>query len=218
MSMAIVIKNTLLLVLIILIGHFMIKNVLVDKKGVSKSSLPAIPAATPNKTNDLLNNNICVEQPKQEMQQNTNKQHVIGNNAEVLPEIHAPIPSQDALPKIEGGLDKAKEELLKFIDDEDEDEGVMEKYFESKNSHVPSDNCKPKEIDNRFPLSTTCDPNLQKLPGTDKTIKANCNLNQDKRNVMIVKEYENENSMNGGELYGGLHAYDSFDHSFQELV
>lgn len=209
--MAIVIKNTLLLVLIILIGHFMIKNILMDKKPSTQ------PVATAKPSEAAFMNYIQQSQKTKKESEPKKQELPIGNNTDDLTEVHFPIPSKDDLPKVQGGLDKAKEELLKFIDDDDE-EGVIEKYFDSKTGPVPSDNCKPKESDNMFPLSTTCDPNLQTLPSTDKNVKANCNLNQDKKNVMILKEYENESSMNGGTLYGGLNAFDTFDHSFQELV
>jgi hypothetical protein len=194
MSVAIVIKNTILVILIILIGHFMVKNFLLDKK------IPNSYKTEPNK--DLggplvpLKNGIVP--------------------APIVPENETPIakPSSEPVSKIQGGLDKAKEELLKFIDDEEES---VERFFgtDTDLGTQPTDNCKPIVQESMFPLSTTCDPKIQSIPNLEKPVKANCNLDQNKKNVMLLNEYENESTMNGGQLFGGLSAFDSFDNNFQ---
>jgi hypothetical protein len=206
MSLAIIIKNTILVVLIILIGHFMVKNFLLEKR-------PRLPAHKTEPNKGLGGALIPVKMDI--------------TPSPILPENETPIakPSSEALFGIQGGLDKAKEELLKFIDDEDEDN--VERFFGSDTTlgSQPTDNCKPKCQDNMFPLSTTCDPSMQTLQTTnstnsmqavlDKPVKANCNLSQNQKSVIMLNEYDNESTMNGGELFGGLSAFDSFDNNFQ---
>lgn len=205
MSVAIMIKNTILVVLIILIGHFMVKNFLLDKK--HKSS----PAPT----------NVSTTEPKQDI---SGALVPVKNElapAPIVPESETPIakPSSDAVQTVQGGLDKAKEELLKFIDDED-DEDTVDRYF-SKDATLPpqpTDNCKVKVLDNMLPLSTTCDQSIQSMPKNDKVVKAGtegvCNPN---KNIVMLNEYENESTMNGGALFGGLSAYDAFDNNFHSF-
>ena len=196
MSLAIVIKNTILVILIILIGHFLVKNFILDKKSRNPSY-----KEEPNK--DLGGSLVPI---KHEL-----------TPSPIVPENETPIakPSSDPVSLIQGGLDKAKEELLKFIDGDDDIEG----YFGNDTvlGTQPTDNCKPKVQDNMFPLSTTCNPDIQSLTNTDKDIKANCNLNQTKKNIMVINEYNDESTMNGGALYGGLSAFDSFDNNYQSI-
>jgi hypothetical protein len=71
-----------------------------------------------------------------------------------------------------------------------------------------------------MPLSTTCDPVFDKMnleEATAKNIKANCNLPQDKRGMMVLTEYENENPMSGGKLFLNLDAYDRDDMAYAPL-
>jgi hypothetical protein len=213
--MAIAIKNTLLLVLIILIGHFMLKNLLFDKK-ILHNTVQDInkdePKTTAKKHLDVIGN-ISTDTDIIKIVE----QAPIGNDTTSIISSPSGIPSSEHLQSMHGGLDKAKEELLKFIDDDDD---VMEKYFDNKtttNSIIPTDNCKPKQNDNMFPLSTTCDPNIQNMSKGDKVIKSNCDLLQDKKQLLILNEYENENSMNGGSLFGGLNAFDAFDTTYSQL-
>lgn len=196
MSLAIVIKNTILVILIILIGHFMVKNFILDRKNRSPSY-----KTEPNK--DLGGALVPVKNDLAP--------------APIVPENETPIakPSSDPINAIYGGLDKAKEELLKFIDGDDDIEG----YFGNDTvlETQPTDNCKPKTQESAFPLSTTCNPDIQSMSKTEKDVKANCNLNQTKKNVMLINEYDDENTMNGGALYGGLSAFDSFDNNYQSF-
>lgn len=195
MSLAIVIKNTILVILIILIGHFMVKNFLLDKK-------PSLSyKGEPNK--DLGGALVPI---KKEL-----------TPSPIVPENETPLakPSSEPIATVQGGLDKAKEELLKFIDGDDDIEGYFGNDIEL--GIQPTDNCKPKVQDNMFPLSTTCNPDIQFLPKTDKSVKANCNLKQIKKNIMMINEYDDENTMNGGALYGGLSAFDSFDNNYQSF-
>jgi hypothetical protein len=207
MSMAaIAIKNTLLLVLIILIGHFMLKNVLFDKK----NHLPT--------HNDIImkDDKITSKIKKDDSEESNTEIAPIGASTDSIINSPSGIPSSKHVNSTQGGLDKAKEELLKFIDDDDDD--LMEKYFDDKqNNEVLTDNCKPKQDVIMLPLSTTCDPNIQSMSTGNKVIKSNCDLLQDKKQLLI-NEYENENSMNGGSLFGGLNAYDSFDTTYSQYT
>lgn len=210
MSVAIIIKNTILVVLIILIGHFMVKNFLLDKKS---SSSKLVTTNTTIKTQDKSNDISGALVPlKNEV-----------TPSPITPDSETPIakPSSDAVQTIHGGLDKAKEELLKFIDD-DEDEDNVDRYF-SKDATLPpqpTDNCKAKVLDPILPLNTTCDQSIQMMAkhSNDKVVKVGtagvCNPQKD---VVMLNEYENENTMNGGTLFGGLSAYDAFDNNFHSF-
>ena len=71
-----------------------------------------------------------------------------------------------------------------------------------------------------MPMSTTCDPVFDKMnlaEATAKNIKANCNLPQDKKGMMVLTEYENENPMSGGKLFLNLDAYDRDDMAYAPL-
>ena len=69
------------------------------------------------------------------------------------------------------------------------------------------------------PISTTCDPPFDMDTSSDdtKALKANCNLSQDKKGMMLLNEYENENTMNGGKLFLNLDAYDRDDYMYAPL-
>jgi hypothetical protein len=200
MHFALAIKNTILVVLIILIVHFMVKNVLLEKPllkpvqpvpsvpSVPVPALEPVPSLTVSKTGDI---------PPSK-------------------------PSSDEVPttKQQGGLDKAKEELLKFVSDDDDED--LDKYFTKCTTSTPmsSDNATCKSNvprDPPFPLSTTCDPAIQKLPSSaPQSTLCGKKTTDTKKKVMILQEYDNENSMNGGDLYGGLKAYDMFDDHYQQ--
>jgi hypothetical protein len=116
------------------------------------------------------------------------------------------------------GLDKVKAELLQFVDEE-ESEQKLNKFF-VEGGVVPTDDCKSKVDVSAFPLSTTCDANIQSLHNTTISTETprkpkQCTLLS--KNVMVLNEYDNENTMNGGDLYNGLNAFDTFDNHFQLL-
>lgn len=198
MHLALAIKNTILFILIILIVHFMVKNVLLEKpQSKPVQPVPSGSASEPVST------------------------VVISKKADA--DIPPSKPSSDEVPrtKQQGGLDKAKEELLKFVSDDDED---LDKFFTkcTTTKSTSSDNaiCKSRATHPPFPLSTTCDPAIQKLPEATPQAtlcaKKTTNTQESKKKVMILQEYDNENSMNGGDLYGGLKAYDMFDDNYQQ--
>jgi hypothetical protein len=199
MSVSTIIKNIILLILIILIGHFMIQNILTDKNPIkSKSSIATanVDAITTGKNNDDVSTKIT--------------------QAVVSTEKTVGLPSSTHVEKVGGGLDKAKLELLKFVDDE---EDTIDTFFAAtptlKMQVVPNDNCKLKTQDGMLPLSTTCDPLINDLNKSETT---NASVAYDKKGLMILKEYDNESSMNGGSLFGGLNAFDAFTDNFQTLL
>lgn len=214
MSVSTIIKNTILIVLIILIGHFMIQNVLVEKK-------PQLQQSTP-----LLDDKAS----KHQMAKLKISDHKDGKDSEakvnqpaISTERPVGIPSSQTVSCVNGGLDKAKQELLKFVDDE---EDAMDSFFTKqtptlKIEAVPSDNCKLKTQDAMLPLATTCDPLISMLHSKGKIGDAdksgNSSFTYDKKGLMILQEYDNENTMNGGSLYGGLSAFDSFNDNFQPV-
>lgn len=187
MTPAIVVKNIILFLLIVLIGHFLVKNFLIDKE---------------DKNSPLL----IVQSPETIVQ----KQKSSKDNTE---------PTIAKSEKEPEGLDKAKAELLKFVDEEETEHNL--KPFFKDTSNVPTDDCKSKIQTSQFPLSTTCDPNIQIVDAyTDKRKDAKkpniCTTLT--KNVLVLNEYDNENVMNGGELFNGLNAFDSFDNHFQMLT
>lgn len=192
MSASTIIKNIILITLIILIGHFMLQNILLGNP--TKVSSKPVPETKPLEVKD-----IAIPTTTKQASIDPTINQTIGN------------PSSKSVEVVNGGLDKAKEELLKFVDDEDEG---FNTYFQPtlKLEAVPSDNCKLKTQDTSLPLSTSCDPlilDLKKEPTKEH--------NDDKKGLMILKQYENENSMNGGLLYGGLNAYDTYTDNFEHL-
>lgn len=206
MTSAIVIKNLILFILIILIGHFLVKNFLFDK--VPSSS--KLDNNTPNSTTAIATLQVQPQQAKQVV---------------VKDDIEPTISKQEKEPE---GLDKAKAELLKFVDEGDEGDLIyvnfgkdMNKYFNTNTALPPvsTDDCKSVVQTSQFPLSTTCDPNIQSLKTsmkkeTPRKPRACINLT---KNVLVLNEYDNESSMNGGELFNGLNAFDNFDNHFQLL-
>lgn len=117
-----------------------------------------------------------------------------------------------------------EDELMRFVAMGDSSESKsLDTYFKDissdvkdKESCIESNVCKFKADNQQLPLSTTCDADVQKIPlGDGKKIRANCDLNQDKKNIMILTEYEAENDMNGGKLFGVLDAFDNYDLNYQ---
>lgn len=192
MTPAIVVKNIILVVLLVLIGHFLVKNFLVDKELTKPHGNELSPILKTTNHKDKTNNETTVA---------------------VEPKIAKPEKEPE-------GLDKAKAELLKFVDEEDSSLNL--KKFFKETSSVPTDDCKSKIQTSQFPLSTTCDPNIQAIDVSAEMKKEtpkkpkNCTILG--KNILVLNEYDNENVMNGGELFNGLNAYDSFDNQFQLLT
>lgn len=79
--------------------------------------------------------------------------------------------------------------------------------------------CPAKKDTAKLPLSTTCSSDIQELkPEDPMKLKADCKLPQDHKGFMLIKEYENEKVLNGGALFDGLQAYDSYEDYFSEAM
>lgn len=190
--LAIGLKNSILFLLIVLIIHVLIKNAIIDKhikeKFVPVASSPATgkePRLISDKDigyKDGLNNN------------NTNN-----NTSCKFP----PPQEEDELYDFVYGKD---EDLDKFFKDNTEIKQAIQEKLQCK---VITKNC--DEDMSIIPQSTTCDPGVvaEKL-NSKINMKPKNTLNQN-LSLLTVKEYEDENSMNGGALLGGqLNAFDNF--------
>ena len=193
--LAIGIKNSILVLLIILILHFLIKNTLVDRASKLQKSAVKPPSKETFKGNETV-------------------------KEECNP---APAPPRNS--------EAEKEELLKYVfgdDNKKEDDNDDLRAFFGGNDvtrDVQGELAKrqpecqaPKKDDNALPLSDTCDPGIMSIKDdAHKPVSADCDLPQ-KMGVMLLKEYENENAMNGGKLYGGLDGFDGFATHFEDYA
>lgn len=198
-------KNAILVLLIILILHVLIKNAIADKK-VKDTGKKEGYQNSPLSRADLKDLN------------NQNNFDVASLDVNKVKTIKAP-----SCPAKEENKDDDTE-LLKYVYGDDKDASDISQYF--KGMDITKDvqkeidaktSCKAIVKDESLPLSTSCDPQFQSL-NTDtlsKHVKHNCNLKQNISNMMLV-EYEGENAMNGGELYGDLSAFDGFGLNYEE--
>ena len=209
------IKNAILIVLIILILHFLIKNYLFDKKPrvVQSPSVHVsnvVDVITPQRQLGV----VLVDDPQKP---NTTKIPYPFDNKK-----------QDHICDNETQKDYLKNELLDFVYGK-EDSNINKFYADDPLSTPVKDleeriskqnmSCL-KPDDNRLPLSTTCDDKIQTLDfkAADMPIKADCDLLQDQKNSLILKEYEDDNDMNTGKLYGGtLLANDDFNVNYSSF-
>ena len=192
-------KNAILVLLIILILHVLIKNAIADRK-IKDASKEPFQNTTLNKA-DL----VSLEQ---------NKVQPIK-----APSCPNSVPIDNASKK-----EDDDSELLKYVYGDDKDTTDISHYF--KGMDITKDvqkeidaklSCKAIKKDESLPLSTTCDPQLQSLQADEnlKKVRFDCDLKQNISNMML-SEYEGENAMNGGELYGNLSAYDGFGLNYEE--
>lgn len=200
--LSIAIKNSILVILIILILHFLLKSIIVERGG-----------------------KVNPRQDKQELFDQSPKAVVMGQD-----------PFEDSLTKADVCSNVRREdvqfkkqqqdELMRYVKMGDDDDKSLDMFFKDNQvskdvkdieSKLESgvDICQLKTEDKQLPLSATCNANVQQMPTHDNRIKAECNLSQDKKNIMILTEYEDEKDMNGGALFGGLSAYDAFDLNYQ---
>lgn len=176
------IKNSILILLIILILHVLIKNAIIDKTRRS------VKASAPTKETFVA--------PAQIVKKNT-------SDKECSKPFETDITSE--------------KEFLKYVYEDTDEDIEIDKYF--KGLDVTKDIAAPiasklscnqkKSTGNMLPESTTCDPPLKNSSVSqlkEKVVKGDCNLTQP-LNAMVLKVYEDENMMNGGDL-GGLSAYD----------
>ena len=98
---------------------------------------------------------------------------------------------------------------------------ALDKYFEvAKGLKASGKDHEVSRNDHSVPegreVSQSCEIDIEPQEACEaKKIKANCNLNQNKKNIMFLNEYEDEEGMNGGQLYDGLNAFDSFELEYQ---
>ena len=184
MLLSVGIKNAILVLLIILIAHFLIKSVLVDKNPKILQEFVTDPikpdtSSIPYPFQNTKQDNICNNETQKNYQRD----------------------------------EQTRNELLEFVYGDDDKE--LNTYFQ--NDLVSRDvkdleqkiatqgkTCL-KPDDSRLPLSTTCDDKIQTLDfkPNNMPVKADCDLLQNKRDFMILKEYQDDNVMNSGLLYGG---------------
>jgi len=187
------IKNSILIVLIILILHFLIKNVLLTKKEPFDSK------CTTNtfKPEGGVGSVKVAEVPKP-----VEKEKEKDGSKDVYDSWFG------------GGSDSA----AGGGGDTD-----IDKYFageiDIKKEIEEATKCTVLVQDPHLPKSSTCDPNFNKIPDDlfKKEVKANCNIIQDKKNILILNEYENESNLNGGKLFMNLDAYDNNESMFATL-
>lgn len=211
------IKNSILVILIILIIHVFLKNLVIEQ-GKYKNENFTIMSQANLQPFDVQKNDLLLK--------NNTKVDRYGDN-QAKEDVCRDTPLKDLqLKKL------VQDEMLEYVtkgDDDDMDNEFLDKYFKDnivsenvkvlENKYITNDHdvCKFKADNHQLPLSTTCNTNIQKInSSTDKTIIADCNLSQDKKNIMILNEYANENTMNGGLLYGELEAYDTFDTNYEQ--
>lgn len=187
--LAAAIKNTILVILIMLILHFLLKNILLDKQPL-KIPEKFTPANFIEKQN---NQDLCIgkrldDSEKKNLQESEMKKYIglIDDNA-----------------------------LDNFFQDNALSNEVRQ--LEEKLKDQPNV-CKFKADNHQLPLSSTCDANIQSL-GQDNNMKIvkECDVPQDKKNIMILKEYADEKAINGGTLYDGLSAYDNLDITYEMM-
>lgn len=184
------IKNSVLIVLIILILHFFIKNVLLAKKETFAAPPPKCTTTTFKPEDDA---------------------------SAVRPFNEKPLSTKEVYDEWFGAGSDKKESKHPVGDD-------LDMYFagevDIKKEIEAATKCTIPVHDTELPKSSTCDPNLDSVPDeflVKKDVKANCNIIQDKKNIMILNEYENENIMNGGKLFMNLEAYDNQESMFAPL-
>lgn len=160
------IKNAILFLLIILILHFLIKNMLLDRGVISQPG----------------------------------KAGVSGEH------------------KYFENFTDQKMKMMQYIMEEPStiDKAFNEKIIQPCETTKVND-CPPmKSDDNKIERSMSCDNILKTSDDADAMkLKADCKLAQDKKDFMVIKEYENEKGLNGGELFDGLNAFDNYDMYFQ---
>jgi hypothetical protein len=191
------IKNSILVLLIVLILHFLLKNLILERKPIALQetkkveSFHSVPETTP--TAVLSKDDIC-------------------RNVRLSDAQKKKLEQEEMMRYVAMGDDDNGKNLDKFFQD-----NIVSNDVKELESRLESDNvCKFKADNQQLPMSSTCNAEIQQLPlANDMRIKADCNLKQDKKNIMILTEYEDEKDMNGGTLFGGLSAFDNFDVEYQ---
>jgi hypothetical protein len=198
------IKNSILILLIILIFHFLIKNMMLSHKNESfaQPSSADIKCKTPEVKKLDVPSSAESDSLAQSLPANVSDK--VSDKASTA-DVYNSWFGEDNL----AGGSSSDADLDKFF------EGEMDIKAEA----VKAAQCPIPVKSPELPLSSTCDVNFEKLPAdvVSKRVKANCNLPQDKKRQMVLAEYENENTMNGGKLFMDLEAYDREDVAFATL-
>lgn len=204
--LAVSIKNSILILLIVLILHFLLKNTLMEKQRPSEK-----------------------KQDKKETFEAVNEPMPA---PPVTASVPAPVVSVAEkkecakLEPVERNTEDERAELLKYVFGEDAtkmDDNELGQYFQgmdvSSGSKTQGDPCPlPRTDAHSLPITTTCDSSVLTLAlEKDKKKPSSKCVKQDSSNGMVLHEYDDENGMNGG-LFGGLNAFDGFSTSFQDFA
>lgn len=188
------IKNSILILLIILIFHFLLKNMLLPYKHES------------------------FHQPQQHKCPPEPQKLNVPSAAETDDKTSVPATVLEPEKQTKSDIYNSW-----FGEDMSDPDSNLDKFFEGeldiKAEASKAAKCPIPVKSPELPLSSTCDVNFEKLPVdvVSKRVKANCNLPQDKKRQMVLAEYEDESTMNGGKLFMDLDAYDREDVHFATL-
>jgi hypothetical protein len=200
------IKNAILFILIILIFHFVIKNMLIDRTNTSTYA------------SSIKNTIITQESPLGIQATKENFQAASCPDYPKPPEFNEDSSKSKCLPNTDSASSD-KDNLMKFVFGDDtvaKDSKDLDVFFpkDAASCDKPYNECKLKD-DNHTPLPSSCSIDFQLPAPTDAKKKEICNT---KKQLMIVNEYENEKPENGGTLFGGISAFDNYDLNFQQYA
>lgn len=202
------INNAILFIVIILIFHFVIKNMIIDRENnktyaqsvnstvVTQESSPGAVTTTAIKESFQ---STCPDFPKPPdfNEDSSSKSKCLPNNESASSE---------------------KDDLMNFVFGDNsvkKDSKDLDVYFPNEAScDKPYKECAVKD-DNHTPLPSSCSIDYNLPANTDMKKKDICN---NKKQLMVVNEYENEKPENGGDLFGGITAFDGFDLTFQQYA
>lgn len=202
------IKNSILILLIVLIFHFLIKNFLLNTN-------------TNSLKKEYFSENDIEENCKTE---NTIKIPEAVNAVDDI--IHEQIIST---PETTCNFEKegmSKNDIFaSWFENENKqqnNDAELDKYFagelDMSKELEKAAKCPLPIRDTELPQTSTCDLKTETIPIDvfHKNIKTST-PNQNSKMGMMLKEYENENIMNGGKLFMDLAAYNSCDDIFAQL-
>lgn len=197
------IKNSILIILIIFIFHFIIKNVLLNK-------------------NEHFSNIVCKNEELLSEKDNTPIKTT-------MPELKE-LPSEKIQPpSVTCNLEKEgmarndvfdawfADELKKASTDAELDKFFLDNKDISEEIEKAT-KCPLPVKDKGLPATSTCDINFDNLPIDIVKKEIKCDTpDRYMKHGMMLKEYQNENIMNGGKLFMDLHAYNSIDDTYASL-
>lgn len=198
-------KNSILILLIILIFHVFLTNRL--KEHFTQQ---------PIKKEPIIDKISFADDPLSPI--STVNDGVCDMEAETVKTIELPVKEQPV----------TKNEIFKswfgndLVGDESQN-GNLDKFFQAEmdiEKELEEATKCPIPDSKGLPESSTCDMSYEKIPANllgNKEVKANCELPQVKKNMLIINEYEDENHMNGGKLFMNLSAYNEEDYPYEAL-